>query len=78
LYALLEEGKIQETEGPGSGKFEPTEKLNPGVVQEAYPKDEAIPPKKWETLKNENPDLHKSLSIRAWRARKTKNVKIDE
>jgi hypothetical protein len=27
LYALLDEGKIEEIEGPGSGKFEPTERL---------------------------------------------------
>jgi hypothetical protein len=28
LHALLEEGKIREIEGPGSGKFVPTEKLS--------------------------------------------------
>ena len=28
LYALIEEDKLQEIEGPGSGKFEPTEKLS--------------------------------------------------
>ena len=30
-------------------------------VMEAHAKGEAIPPKKWETLKKENPDLYRQL-----------------
>lgn len=32
-------------------------------VMEAHAKDEAIPPKKWETLKKENPDLYRQLYV---------------
>jgi hypothetical protein len=32
-------------------------------VMEAHAKGEAIPPKKWETLKKENPDLYRQLYV---------------
>jgi hypothetical protein len=62
MYALIEEGRIRETE-LGSGRFELTEKLSVSgrEIFRYSKKDEPKPPNKWETLKNENPWLYEKL-----------------